>query len=261
MLLPKWVSVIDRPFLVPSHWKCDIGHVKRVRFATGTPLGALSVWPVFTLAHHLLVQLSAFNAGLPRRWLSNVAILGDDLVIGHPDVAREYEKLVGLMQVSISSVKSLISHNGSLAFAARLIWRGADVSPISHRLVANARWSASCVPSLLSRIREFRDFRISELFRLRGAGYRILALLGSSPRTLPKRWFRLFLLFYAKGSPFSIPFEWWLALGRDYPIPVGVLGVLHQRLMENFMRKWPGQLMAGLRLRSLSLVVQLAMKS
>ena len=35
-----------------------------LHFARGTPLGALSAWPVFALMHHLLVQFAAERAGV-----------------------------------------------------------------------------------------------------------------------------------------------------------------------------------------------------
>ena len=55
-----------------------------VVFTTGTPLGSLSSWGIFTLLHHLLVQQAAYLVDRKVRWFSNYAILGDDLVIGCP---------------------------------------------------------------------------------------------------------------------------------------------------------------------------------
>lgn len=36
------------------------------------------------------------------------------------------------------------------------------------------------------------------------------------------------------GSPYGLPLPIWLQLGRDYPLPVGVLGVLNDLLRERW---------------------------
>lgn len=75
--------------------------VESVEFVYGQPLGALSSWPAFTLLHHLLIQRSAERVGI-RGWFEDYAILGDDLVIGHAEVAREYKSLMQTLGVEIS---------------------------------------------------------------------------------------------------------------------------------------------------------------
>lgn len=107
--------------------------VEKVIFTTGTPLGSLSSWGVFTLLHHLLIQQAAYLCSRKCQWFSNYAILGDDLVIGSPEVARQYRRLLKWMGVGISLEKSLASVNGSMEFASRFIYRGTDLSPISFK--------------------------------------------------------------------------------------------------------------------------------
>ncbi len=89
---------------------------------------------------------------------------GSHLVIGHRRVASEYERLLKLYGVDISYEKSIQSVNGSMEFASRFICRGADVSPVSFKLLVAARASSSQFPSFFKRVREFREVRLSEYF-------------------------------------------------------------------------------------------------
>lgn len=47
------------------------------------------------------------------------AVLGDDVVIAHPQVAEQYQQLLGKLGVSISKEKSLISETGNQRFLHR----------------------------------------------------------------------------------------------------------------------------------------------
>ncbi|KAK0605009.1 hypothetical protein LWI29_021814 [Acer saccharum] len=61
------------------------------------------------------------------------AILGDDVVNTDDAVAKQYSMLLDNMGVTISEVKNLCSHNGTLEFAKRFWTKSAqvDFSPIS----------------------------------------------------------------------------------------------------------------------------------
>lgn len=74
------------------------------------------------------------------------------------------------------------SIDGTMEFASRYIWRGTDFSPVSFRLLAAARQSGSQLPSFFRRVGEFRQVRLAEFFRVMGAGYRVLAQIGSGYR-------------------------------------------------------------------------------
>ena len=50
-------------------------------------------------------------------------MLGDDVVIADPLVAKRYEEALGEFQVEISRKKSLISDSGSFEFAKRYFVR------------------------------------------------------------------------------------------------------------------------------------------
>lgn len=117
-----WRTLLYREFHISRGMEVK----PEVIFTTGTPLGSLSSWGIFTLFHHLLVQHAAYAIGGKRAWFSKYAILGDDLVIGHRKVAKMYKRLLKLYGVDISKEKdkSLQSIDGSLEFASRYICRG-----------------------------------------------------------------------------------------------------------------------------------------
>lgn len=110
--------------------------VRDVVFTTGTPLGSLSAWGVFSLYHHILVQQAAYGVDKKPQWFTNYAILGDDLVIGCPKVAKRYRRIMRTLGVQISPVKPLCSRSGSMEFASRFILRGIDLSPVSFKALA-----------------------------------------------------------------------------------------------------------------------------
>lgn len=99
-----------------------------------------------------------------------------------------------------------------------------------------SRWGL-CPPSSYDSRNSERDVRFSEFFRLRGAGFRILPL-ASLPyyhlNRLPKRWFRLWLVYHHPRGRHPIPWLWWLSAGRKVVIPPEAIGVLHFQLLERW---------------------------
>lgn len=235
-----WLDLMARVFEIPAHLNV-VPKVKNLVFGTGLPLGSLSSWAIFTLFHHLLVQQAAYEVTRKEAWFDRYAILGDDLVIGDPRVAARYRILLEEMDVSISVEKSIVSVNGSLEFASRFIYRGVDVSPISFRMLATARMSVVQLAAFFTRLGEFRNPRFAEFIRVMGAGYRITAYAGIGYHLLhrlPKRWFRLWLVYYHPLGSHPIPWEWWF--GRGKPLPVGAIGVLHHQLLEDWFAALSG---------------------
>lgn len=74
---------VSRPFVRRSTDVC---------FTAGQPLGYYASWPLFTLSHHWVVWMAAARV-YPRRRFKDYAILGDDVVIADPMVAKEYTLL------------------------------------------------------------------------------------------------------------------------------------------------------------------------
>ena len=184
------------------------GHYQHVKFAVGQPLGYYLSWSLFSLAHHKVVWWAALRA-YPRQdsTFSRYAILGDDVVIADSRVAREYHLILKGLKVEISAKKSLLSARGGLEFAKKFMCWGAgkDLSPVS-------------LPSLVtlntcSGIRVFQQKypHASEglLFRLSGAGYKVLGRL-SSPSLKSRMWERLRIFLSAPLHSSPSDFEWWL---------------------------------------------------
>lgn len=89
------------------------------KYSTGQPMGAHSSWPLFTLSHHLIVQVAAYRARVVTQSLfADYCLLGDDIVIHNDDVAREYKKILESYDVPISEAKSHVSKN-TFEFAKR----------------------------------------------------------------------------------------------------------------------------------------------
>lgn len=78
------------------------------RYSRGQPMGAYSSWAMFALSHHVIIQHAASLEGInPFR---DYAVLGDDVVIGHRQVAENYKQIIKNLDVEISEHKS---HEGN----------------------------------------------------------------------------------------------------------------------------------------------------
>ncbi|KAK4419027.1 putative mitochondrial protein [Sesamum alatum] len=78
----------DEPDRVPVSPNVLAVLLKRVYTALrGSTLGYLSSWPSFTLTHHMVVWLAAYEV-YPGKKFWDYAILGDDIVIADRKVAE-----------------------------------------------------------------------------------------------------------------------------------------------------------------------------
>nr|QQP18721.2 RNA-dependent RNA polymerase [Soybean thrips mito-like virus 1] len=97
-----------------------------VKYGAGQPMGAYSSWAIFTLSHHLVVQYSAF---LVNKYPTTAyRLLGDDIVISDPFVARKYQEIISKLGVDISMDKSHVSET-TYEFAKRWIHKGEEITP------------------------------------------------------------------------------------------------------------------------------------
>lgn len=137
-----WVRVLTKmPFATTG---------RKVFYNTGQPMGAYSSWPVFALCHHLVVLVAAMRANKGARY-GNYMLLGDDIVIGDADVARNYTDIMGELGVPISFEKSLVSKD-TIEFAKRLIHQGIDISPAPLRSWQEAKTTLSSLLSFQSQL-------------------------------------------------------------------------------------------------------------
>jgi len=150
-ILCLWLDLlVDRDWLVPSEvakaypeWIPEDQQVPgagepRIRYSTGQPMGALTSWASMALLHHAIVLFSAYNVGVIKPHMKitsfiDYLILGDDVVIANREVAMEYQRIMGLLGVTIGLNKSFISDKGMFNFANQSFVGPTNCSPISLR--------------------------------------------------------------------------------------------------------------------------------
>jgi hypothetical protein len=143
-ILNLWFDLlVSRDFLVPkSTLKHFPDHPKRVRYATGQPMGALTSWASMALVHHALVLFAAVSSGItPGSQLLtfiDYMVLGDDIVIANKVVAERYVYLMNQLGVPLSLAKSHMSDIGMFNFANQTFVKERNVSPVSLREEINA---------------------------------------------------------------------------------------------------------------------------
>ncbi|ROV86622.1 hypothetical protein VSDG_10208 [Cytospora chrysosperma] len=140
-----------------------------VCFVAGQPLGYYSSWPLFSLAHHILIWWCADQVK-PGIKFRQYAVLGDDVLITDPDVAKVYEKSLSDLGVAINYQKSLISDCGAAEFGKRFRYDmlKEDLSPISIRSLLNSYHPFG----LVAIADKYNIKRFSTLARIGGAGFK-----------------------------------------------------------------------------------------
>lgn len=118
-----------RELIMDRDYGTSWGDRKPVRYGCGQPMGAYSSWTMFSVTHHLLVRYAAVKAGLTSHF-SGYVLLGDDIVIAHEAVAKEYLAIMAGLGVDISESKTFVSHD-MYEFAKRVIYFGTEVTPAS----------------------------------------------------------------------------------------------------------------------------------
>jgi hypothetical protein len=138
-----WCNLIsNRPFRFQK---------RDLRWAVGQPLGAYSSWPMFALAHHLVVRMAAKLAGVSK---PQYRLLGDDIVIKGERLATHYREVMAGLGVEFTLSKSLQGVNRA-EFAKRLFLHGLEVTPIPIKLVSKSigdyRLSATLLATMVTR--------------------------------------------------------------------------------------------------------------
>jgi len=182
-----------------------------VHYAAGQPMGALSSWAMLALIHHSIVQWAAVRAGVIPigSWYSHYAILGDDVVIGGADVAKEYRELMRRLDVGIGDHKSLISRAGrALEFAKRTFYKGKDVSmiPFAEFII--------CRQNLMACLELCRKYSLSlgGLLSALGFGYKSKGRVSSRITTLSKRLQNYIIAYYGPSGPGFTDLKTWMTM-------------------------------------------------
>jgi len=171
-----------------------------VTYETGQPMGALSSWASLAITHHCIVQWAAFNVGAIKsgEWFDAYAVLGDDIIIAHTEVAQEYLRLMDLLGVDIGLAKSLISPKGfTLEFAKRTFFKGHDVSPVpfSEYWVGKQLLAAG-----LELVRKY-NLTLAQWLDLNGFGYKAKGMVTGRLTSLGQRLRHKVLAYFSPGMP------------------------------------------------------------
>lgn len=108
--------------------KFHVRNIGEVHYSIGQPMGFISSWSTFSLAHHILIRTAFEKVGEnPIYWM-----LGDDVVIGSVRAKEVYLDMMTCLGVEISMGKSVISDDGSsFEFAKRFVSNYKDISAVS----------------------------------------------------------------------------------------------------------------------------------
>jgi hypothetical protein len=122
------------------------------KYAVGQPMGLYSSWASLATVHHFIVQYCAWRTGLNGPFIQ-YAVLGDDIAIWNKAVAEEYQKMMTVLDVSISKAKSYIpSSDGpyKAEFAKRIFYNGQELSGISPSVLKQGLKSIWAMPELIT---------------------------------------------------------------------------------------------------------------
>lgn len=118
-----WCEVLTgRPYYIAQDNKF-------VRYGTGQPMGAYSSWAMLALSHHLIVYAAASKARMVSSYRRYYSLLGDDIVIAHPKLAKSYMEVIKDLSMEIQLTKSLVSKD-SFEFTKRFFRDGSEISPL-----------------------------------------------------------------------------------------------------------------------------------
>jgi hypothetical protein len=190
-----------------------------VRYAVGQPMGAYSSFAMLAMIHHALVQFAAKRAGY-RKWFTEYAVLGDDVVIACPQVAAAYVVLMREIGVGIGFHKSVISNNLSMEFAKRFFFKGEEVTPLPLLGVSVGWLGVGMMPEVISAAERLNGQTTSlfHIARYLGVGFR--AASGAANKRLqelPRILRSACVLMSAPGGPRGVAdwLQWILTISMD----------------------------------------------
>jgi hypothetical protein len=156
-----------------------------------------------------MVQFAAYKAGF-RNWFDLYAVLGDDVVIAHPGVAKMYVEVCKHLGVSIGIPKSLVSSNKTLEFAKKFFRNGEDLSGLPLKFWAVAQRTIGVAHALSA---WYPSGSMYNFVRALGAGFKGPSSLGGAWHSVPRRLrvLAVFLTHPLGGGKFAFK-EWaeWL---------------------------------------------------
>jgi len=127
-VLPDYYMNAWERIMVGYPFDVKVGkEIQKINYAVGNPMGFYSSWGSFTLAHHYVVYYCCRKLHKSWKHLPYV-ILGDDIVICDPEVAKLYTEVMVGQGVELSLPKTYSSEH-FYEFAKRLFYKGVEISP------------------------------------------------------------------------------------------------------------------------------------
>jgi hypothetical protein len=103
---------------------------RHISWKKGQPLGLGPSFPMFALAHHVVVWTAANNIGIDST--NAYRILGDDIIILNDDLKDEYLKIMDNLGCPVSKDKTL-SSNKLCEFAGKIIYPDGVIPTVKWR--------------------------------------------------------------------------------------------------------------------------------
>jgi len=195
-----WRNILDFPYSYKG---------EDVKYSVGQPMGAYSSWAMLALTHHILVKYAAKLAGVGQ--FTNYAVLGDDLVINHNQVADQYRLIMSTLGVGINPSKSVISYE-VIEFAKRLVTTHDDLSPIGPGAILAVMRTPALIGSL------FRELNSKSIAVAFGSVQKLIKTIPGNSRD--RVYLALWTLFGINGllstrQPESNTLLSWITYGRS----------------------------------------------
>jgi hypothetical protein len=160
-----------------------------VTYNCGQPMGAYGSWPLFALAHHLIVEYCAET--VIKSVKHKYRIIGDDNVITDEAVYRSYLNVMSGLGLEINIGKTTVAPKGADYSAAevakQLYLNGINITPLTPGFIRNIKkphMFNTCVGILIDRYgsleSEAPSMLINKLFYSRKAR-KLVWLLGTNP--------------------------------------------------------------------------------
>lgn len=152
--IDAWKDVmVGYPFIVnpKGSEKNLIDKDQTFSYSVGTPMGGYTSFHSFALTHHYIIFHCCKELGLDWRSLP-YCLLGDDIVIGHDDVAKKYKEILILIGVDFSAAKTHSSYF-FYEFAKRLILDETEISPFPISAMPECGKSFVMMTTLLHELR------------------------------------------------------------------------------------------------------------
>lgn len=130
-----WTLLAERSFKLA--WSDEI-----VTYSCGQPMGAYASWPLFSLAHHLVVEYCAEKLDI-KQPKHLYRMIGDDIIITEERLSQKYLEVIQLLGVELSLSKTVLSPESSdksgAEVAKQLYLNGICLTPLTPGFVRNLR--------------------------------------------------------------------------------------------------------------------------